>query len=182
MNTIEAKHIQKNFIDDPNVKLRDILSDGGKRIVVFDDLSFEVKKGELLGVIGKNGVGKSTLLRTIGGVYNVDKGNVITQGTMASIFELGSFYNQELTGIQYCKDYFKFKGIVKDVDKLIESIHDFTELGEYFFEPTRTYSSGMRAKLLFGTATALPADVILIDEILVVGDEYFAANARFPRK
>ncbi len=178
MGIVEVKNVYNSFLDEVKPSLRSVLSKNQKRVVVLKDISFEVDAGELLGVIGRNGAGKSTLLKLIGGIYEKDSGNIITQGDIVSIFELGSFFNVELTGEQYCKDYFLFRGLKgKMRDEVIEEIHKFTELGNYFYEPIKTYSSGMKAKLLFGAATAIPAKIILIDEFLVVGDEYFQGKA-----
>jgi len=178
MELIVLENIQKSFIDEKKPTIRSILSKKQKRIIILSDISFEVESGELIGIIGKNGVGKSTLLRLIGGVYEKDSGSLITNGEIVSIFEMGSFFSVELTGEQYCKDYFRFRGLKgNNLEEVVKAICDFTELGDYFFEPIKTYSSGMKAKLLFGTATAIPAKIILIDEFLLVGDEYFQGKA-----
>lgn len=175
---ISVNNIQKSFIADSNVSLSKLFSNQAKRFIVLNGVTFEVGQGELLGVLGRNGAGKSTLLRTVGGIYGIDQGEIITDGEIASIFELGFFFNRELTGIQYCRDYFMFRGLAGEkLEEAIHSIHEFTELGEFFFEPVKSYSSGMQAKLLFGVATAVPAKIILIDEMLVVGDEYFKGKA-----
>jgi lipopolysaccharide transport system ATP-binding protein len=178
MALIALDKVCKSFLADNRPTLFSIFSKKEKRTLVLRDISFEVESGELLGVIGRNGVGKSTLLRLIGGIYEKDSGTLITRGDIVSIFEMGSFFSEELTGAQYTRDYLTFRGLKgAALNRTVESIREFTELGEFFTEPVKTYSSGMQAKLLFGVATALPARIILIDEMLVVGDEYFQGKA-----
>lgn len=178
MAIIKLRNVYNSFIDEPKPSLRKMIAKSVIKKTILKDISFEVAPGELLGVIGNNGVGKSTLLKLINGIYDKDSGELITDGEIVSIFELGSFFNEELTGERYCRDYLSFKGIKKiERDDLISSIKDFTELGDFFYEKIKTYSSGMKAKLLYATATALPAKIILIDEFLIVGDEYFQAKA-----
>ncbi|MEK7448139.1 MAG: ABC transporter ATP-binding protein [Planctomycetota bacterium] len=178
MELVKLNRVYKSFLADKRPSLRTLFSKNQKRTLVLKDISFKVEAGALLGIIGKNGVGKSTLLRLIGGIYEKDSGEVITRGDIASIFELGSFFNSYLTGKQYCRDYFRFKGINgSKLNALCDSIYEFTQLEDFFCEPVRSYSSGMQARLLFAVATALPAKIILIDEFLVVGDEYFRGKA-----
>lgn len=178
MELIKLEEVKKSYAED-KPSLKTIFSPKKqKRIVILDNISFEVEEGELLGIMGKNGAGKSTLLRLIGGVYEKDSGNIITRGDIVSIFEMGSFFNIELTGEQYCRDYLIFRGLKGEaLVKAIKSIHEFTELDNFFFEPVKTYSTGMQSRVLFGAATAIPAKIILIDEFLVVGDEYFQHKA-----
>lgn len=178
MAIIKLVNVYNSFVDESRPSLRKMLKMSVKRKTILKDISFEVNPGELLGVIGNNGVGKSTLLRLISGIYEKDSGTIITDGEIVSIFELGSFFSEELTGERYCRDYLSFNGVKKtESDELISSIKDFTELGEFFYKKIKTYSSGMKAKLLYATATALPAEIVLIDEFLIVGDEYFQAKA-----
>lgn len=178
MNTIEVKNLQKSFALVKNIKISDILNGKVDKVTILKDLSFDVSKGEILGVMGKNGAGKSTLLRVLGGIYGIDSGIVRINGDIASIFEMGAFIDVYQTGREYCKEYFYLTQTKKyDIDKILEEIEEFTELGEFFDRPVRSYSSGMKAKLLFAVATEMIADIILIDEVLVVGDEYFQGKA-----
>lgn len=178
---IIVEEMRKHFsIISKKVYIRDLIKDNLEKVIVLDDISFNIKPGEIVGVMGKNGAGKSTLLRVLGGVYRSDRGKVIINGKKTAIFELGNFLNVYQTGREYCYEYFYLtkKGMKnKDFDQVVEDIYNFTGLNKYFDKPIHTYSSGMRAKLLFAVATALPTDVILIDEALVVGDEYFQGKA-----
>jgi lipopolysaccharide transport system ATP-binding protein len=178
MELVKLDNVYKSFLDVKHPTLRTVFSRKQKRIIVLKDMSFEVEAGEFLGVLGKNGVGKSTLLRLIGGIYEKDSGSIITKGDITSIFEFGSIFNPELTGEKFCTEFFRFKGVNgKEIKELTEDIHEFSELGEFFYEPIKKYSSGMQAKLIFSVSTALPTKIILIDEFLIVGDEYFQGKA-----
>lgn len=142
------------------------------------DVSLTVPHGEMLGVLGANGAGKSTLLRTLSGVYSPDGGTVERDGTLAGLFELGGFGSLHITGRQYVQRYMEMHNIPKARHaELIDEIHSFSELGAYFDQKVRTYSAGMSARLYFATATSLPKDIYLIDEILSVGDEHFQAKS-----
>ena len=178
MNTIEVKNLQKSFALVKNIKISDILNGKVDKVTILKELSFDVSQGEILGVMGKNGAGKSTLLRVLGGIYGIDTGIVRVNGDIASIFEMGAFIDVYQTGREYCKEYFYLTQTqAYDIDKITKEIEEFTELGEFFDRPIRSYSSGMMAKLLFAVATQMAADIILIDEVLVVGDEYFQGKA-----
>ncbi len=175
---IEVEHLVKSFALLDNVSLTKILRGKYERFVVLDDISFSVAEGEMLGVMGNNGEGKSTLLRVLAGVYGHDSGRIAVLGGIAAIFEMGTFMSMYHTGREYCKEYLYYMApATADVDAIIEEIHEFTELEEFFDRPIHTYSSGMQAKLLFAVATSLPAEVFLIDEVLVVGDGYFQGKA-----
>ena len=150
----------------------------GTRYMALDNISFTVPKGELLGILGRNGAGKSTLLRVAGGVYQPDTGKVFSRKNPTAIFEMGILGNQHLTGRSFCERYLLFKGVSKRaLPRLLEDIMEFTELEEYFDEPMRAYSSGMRARLMFAVITALPAEVVLLDEVLAVGDTHFQGKS-----
>lgn len=175
---ILVNDLVKSFVDIKKTSLRRLLRHAPESTTVLDEITFSVPKGQLLGVMGRNGAGKSTLLRLLGKVYTPDSGRISVQGEIASIFEMGAFLDRAATGRQYCMDYFQFQGVGKAAARaLAEEIHTFSELGEFFDKPVRTYSSGMQAKLLFGVVTALPSDIFLIDEVLLVGDQYFQGRA-----
>ncbi len=177
-NPIEVKNLTKSFILVKNIGIGKILRRKAKKITILDDISFTVQPGSILGVIGRNGAGKSTLLRLLGNVYGADSGFIMVRGDIAAIFELGSTLNQFQTGRKYAHDYLYFMGVHKNkIHEIVEEIKEFTELDDYFEQPVHTYSSGMKAKLLFGVATSIKADVFLIDEVLVVGDGYFQSKA-----
>lgn len=138
------------------------------------DISCEVNKGEFLGILGRNGAGKSTFLRILGGVIPADRGTVIAYGERFAIYELGGGANPHLSGRAYSEWWLRFLGTPRNrIDSLIEGVKEFSELGAYFDQPVRTYSSGMGARLYFAVATCTEAKILLIDEALAVGDEHF---------
>jgi lipopolysaccharide transport system ATP-binding protein len=148
-----------------------------KNITALQDISFAVPKGEFLGILGRNGAGKSTLLRILGGVYQPTVGSVSIEGSVSGLFELGGLGNGFLTGREYARRVMTIEGVSAErIECLLDEVWEFSELGSYFDEPIRTYSSGMGARLFFSTATAMPYDVYLIDEILSVGDQHFQAK------
>lgn len=146
-----------------------------ERIVhAVNDVSFEVKKGEILGIIGKNGSGKSTLLRAIGGIFQPDMGNINLNGQSVSLLAIGVGFRTEMTGranimLSGMLLGFSEKEILAKEEKIIE----FAELGDFIDMPVRTYSSGMYSKLAFSITAMLETDILLIDEVLSVGDEHF---------
>lgn len=145
-----------------------------KKFYALKDISFEVKKGEHLAVLGFNGAGKSTLLKTIVGVYKPTEGSVKTQGVVAPLLELGAGFDPNYTGkeniflygaiLGYSREYLKSK-----YDEIVE----FSELGHFIDVPLKNYSSGMKARLGFSIATAVEPDVLILDEVLSVGDAKF---------
>lgn len=138
------------------------------------DISCEVKEGEFLGILGRNGAGKSTFLRILGGVIPPDRGMVRAYGERFAIYELGGGANPLLSGRAYSRWWLHFLGTPQNrIDDLVEGVREFSELGEYFDQPVRTYSSGMGARLYFAVATCTEAKILLIDEALSVGDENF---------
>ena len=141
---------------------------------VLDNVSFDVKKGEIIGIIGKNGSGKSTLLRAIAGIISIDKGQIDLKNNKVSLLALGIGFNEQLTGYDNIFLSGMLLGLNKNniKDKLKEII-DFSELGEDIYKPVKTYSSGMKLKLAFSINVILETDIILIDEVLSVGDIAF---------
>jgi ABC-2 type transport system ATP-binding protein/lipopolysaccharide transport system ATP-binding protein len=138
------------------------------------DVTFEIKRGEALGIIGRNGAGKSTLLRVAAGVIPPTKGEASTRGTIAPLIELGTGFDGELSGIE---NVF-FNGALLGRSRAymmgrLDEIVDFAGLGSSIDAPLRTYSTGMVARLAFGIATTIDADIVLLDEILAVGDASF---------
>ncbi len=138
------------------------------------DVSFELKRGEALGIIGRNGNGKSTLLKIIAGVLTPTKGHVNTKGRIAAILELTSSLKPELTGLENIELNLKINGFNKEALKeKIKEIEEFAEIGEFIDQPVKTYSSGMKSRLGFGIATSSEPDVLILDEVLAVGDFNF---------
>ena len=138
------------------------------------NLSFSLPRGEILGIVGKNGSGKSTLLRTIGGIFVPDSGNVDLMGHTVSLLSIGVGFIPEISG----RDNIMLSGMLLGfpehlIREKMDSIIEFSELKEFIDYPVRTYSSGMYSKLAFSITANLETDIILIDEVLSVGDERF---------
>ncbi len=141
---------------------------------VLRHVSFSLSPGEALGIVGQNGAGKSTLLKLITGTLQPSEGRVTTEGRISAILELGLGFNGELTGRQNALHALGLMGAPHDqIIEAIPSIEAFAEIGTYFDEPVRTYSSGMQARLAFAVATAFRPDILIVDEVLAVGDAYF---------
>jgi lipopolysaccharide transport system ATP-binding protein len=141
---------------------------------VLRDISFSVKEGEAIGIVGENGAGKSTLLKIITGTSRASEGAVTHFGRISAILELGMGFNPDLTGRQNVYHSAGLMGFRRqDVDGVIAAIEDFAEIGPYFDEPVRTYSSGMAMRVAFSVATAFRPEVLIVDEALSVGDTYF---------
>lgn len=145
-----------------------------KEFYALKDINLEIKKGEILGIVGKNGSGKSTLLKIIAGVLTPTTGTIQINGSIAAILELGSGFNPEYTGIENIYHNLILKGYKKkDIDEKINEIIEFTELGVHINQPVKTYSSGMSAKLAFAVNTCVDPDILILDEVLSVGDALF---------
>ena len=143
-------------------------------LVVLDDISFSVKKGEMLGVIGFNGSGKTTLLKIIAKIYTPDKGNVVTNGTITPLLELGTGFNRELSARENIITYGVILGFTKkEMIEKIKEIAGFAGLERFLDTKVKNFSSGMNAKLSFSTAIQVDPDILLLDEILSVGDILF---------
>ncbi|KXF78323.1 sugar ABC transporter ATP-binding protein [Paramesorhizobium deserti] len=138
------------------------------------DISFQVRQGEALALIGQNGAGKSTLLKIITGTVRPTSGSVAVAGRISAILELGLGFNPEFTGRQNIYQAGGLMGFSQaELTELMPAIEDFAEIGEFFDQPIRVYSSGMQARLAFALATAKRPDVLIVDEVLSVGDSYF---------
>jgi ABC-type polysaccharide/polyol phosphate transport system ATPase subunit len=138
------------------------------------DVSFSVRKGASLGICGHNGAGKSTLLNLISGLGAPDTGAIKTNGRVAALLELGSGFHPDLTGSENVKLNAALLGFSrKQADILFDSIVEFASLSEFIDEPLRTYSNGMILRLAFSTAINVDPDILIVDEVLAVGDEAF---------
>lgn len=147
---------------------------GTQTVRVLDDISFEVKKGDKLGILGFNGAGKSTLLKILAGIYEPTTGSITINGKVAPLLELSAGFDKNYTGKNNIYLNGAFLSMDKDfLDKKYDEIVEFSELGEYINYPVKNYSSGMRAKLGFSIATLVEPDILIVDEILSVGDIKF---------
>ncbi|WP_297417357.1 ABC transporter ATP-binding protein [Clostridium sp.] len=145
----------------------------------ISDVSFEVKKGEVIGLIGRNGAGKSTMLKIISGILKPTKGRVTVSGNIVPMLELGSGFDSDLTGreniflngaiLGYSKKF-----LLEKYDEIVE----FSELGKFIDVPIRNYSSGMLMRLAFSIATVVNPEILIVDEILAVGDENFQQKSK----
>ena len=143
----------------------------------INNVSFEVKKGETVGIIGKNGAGKSTLLKIITGVLTASSGNVEVRGKIASLLELGAGFNPEMTGLENIYFNGTLMGFSKEeMDAKVDNILEFANIGEFIYQPVKMYSSGMFARLAFSVAINVDADILIVDEALSVGDMLFQAK------
>lgn len=139
-----------------------------------NDVSFELRKGECLGLVGHNGAGKSTLLKILNGLIMPDKGRVTMKGRIGALIELGAGFNPILTGRENIYNNGAVLGFSKkEIDKKLDAIIDFAEIGDFIDMPVQNYSSGMKVRLGFAVAAQLEPDVLLVDEVLAVGDVGF---------
>lgn len=140
----------------------------------LSDVSFELPRGQALGLVGENGAGKSTLLKIVAGTTRATSGGVVRNGAVASILELGMGFHPDFTGRENARMNAALLGLTgPEIRRRLPEIRDFAELGEFFDRPVRTYSSGMVLRLAFAVATHADADVLIVDEALAVGDGYF---------
>ena len=138
------------------------------------DVSFEVKKGETVGIIGRNGSGKSTLLQMICGTLNPTGGTIQTNGRTAALLELGSGFNPEFTGRENVYLNGAVLGLTNDeIDNRFDDIASFADIGDFIEQPVKTYSSGMVVRLAFAVAVNVDPQILVVDEALSVGDELF---------
>lgn len=176
---IEIKNITKiyNLYNKPSDRLKEALFSHKSRHTEFaalNDVSFDVCKGEILGIIGKNGSGKSTILKIITNVLTPTSGECIVKGKIAALLELGAGFNMEYTGIENIYLNGQMIGFSKEeMDKKLQDIIDFADIGEHIFQPVKTYSSGMFARLAFSVAISVDPDILIVDEALSVGDVFF---------
>ncbi len=144
----------------------------------LNHISLDLKDGDRLGIMGPNGSGKSTLLRTIAGIYQPSSGTIEVEGSIASLIDISLGMDSEATGYENIRMRAIMMGMtLKQIKMIEEEIADFTELGKFLEMPIRTYSTGMHMRLGFAVSTTIPADIILMDEWLSVGDSDFLIKA-----
>ena len=145
----------------------------------LSDVSLQIEKGEVIGIIGRNGSGKSTLLRVIAGIYPPDEGEVHAAGDISLLAGLGTGFSQHQTGRENALLYGSILGhSEQEMNEKIEGIIEFSELGSFIDEPLRTYSAGMKARLGLAVASAINPNILLIDEVLGVGDPNFREKSK----
>ena len=148
-------------------------------VTALKDASFHIKTGDAIGLIGHNGAGKSTLLRTMAGVYAPAHGTVRRQGRVATMLDLGTGMDPELSGYENITRMSMMLGMSKaDIRRITPEIKEFTELGDFLELPVRTYSAGMATRLMFAVATSTKPDILLVDEIFGTGDAEFQQKAK----
>lgn len=177
---IEVQHISKSFkiSYDKSKTLKDkiIFAKKDKYEIhqVLDDVSFTIEKGEAVGLIGHNGCGKSTTLKLLTRIIYPDSGEISIDGRVSSLLELGAGFHPDMTGRENIYTNASIFGLTKkEIDERLDEIIEFSELEEFIDNPVRTYSSGMYMRLAFSVAINVNADILLIDEILAVGDSNF---------
>jgi len=185
METIDIKfeNVTKQFYLQKQKTFKEFLPAlfGGKETVskfnALEDISFEVKKGETLGIIGPNGSGKSTILKLIAGVMSPTKGKITVKGKVSPLIELGAGFHPELTGTENIYLNGAILGLTrKEITKNYKSIVDFAELWDFIDQPIKHYSSGMYMRLAFAVAVHVNPEILIVDEILAVGDTDFQAK------
>lgn len=177
---IKVEHLSKIYkiFNNPVDRLKETLNPFHKRyskdFYALNDVSFEVKKGEIIGIIGKNGAGKSTLLKILTGVVMPSSGDVKVNGRIASLLELGAGFNPEMTGIENIYLNGTVMGYSKkEMDNRLEDIVHFADIGDFIKQPVKMYSSGMFARLAFSVNAFVEPDILIVDEALSVGDNLF---------
>lgn len=178
--SVNNLHIRYKGLKKFSIK-KSLLKMKGGRLEIFEALkgvSFEVEKGKILGIVGKNGSGKSTLLRSIAGIFSPDKGSINLHGNTISLLSIGVGFQPALTGYENIFLSGMLLGFTEEeVKEKLNDIIEFSELGDFIYSPVKTYSSGMYSKLAFSITAILETDIMLIDEVLSVGDIQFKAKS-----
>ncbi len=176
---IDARSLKRGIA---NIATGGRLSNGksGKlQIQALNNISLHLKKGDRLGLIGHNGAGKSSLLRVLSGVYEPLQGNIYIKGNIVSLINISVGMQPTLTGYENIRMRGLILGLSNDqIKNIIKNIEEFTELGDFLSMPVKTYSSGMMIRLAFGLSTALVPDILLVDEVIGVGDAGFLEKAK----
>lgn len=184
---IEVKNLQKSFKlpTEKAAGLKQALFNrlrgvkGYRRQEVLKNVSFSVEEGEFLGIVGRNGSGKSTLLKLLAGIYVPDKGKIKSRGNIVPFIELGVGFNPELTGRENVYLNGALLGFSNaEVDQMYDEIVDFAELSDFMEQKLKNYSSGMQVRLAFSIAVKARGDILILDEVLAVGDAGFQEKCR----
>lgn len=179
-NSIEIKNITKIYkmYNKPSDRVKEALNLTKKKLhkefYALDDVSFNIKKGESIGIVGKNGSGKSTLLKVLTGVLTPNSGECNVNGRIAALLELGAGFNNEYTGIENIYLNGTINGFTREqMDEKLDDIIKFADIGDHIYQPVKTYSSGMFVRLAFAVAISVDPDILIVDEALAVGDVRF---------
>lgn len=182
-NAIEVKDVTKIYrlYEKPIDRLKESLSlthkEYHKDFFALNKLSFDVKKGQTVGIIGTNGSGKSTILKIITGVLTPTTGTVMVDGKISALLELGAGFNMDYTGIENIYMNGTMMGFTKkEMDEKLQEILDFADIGDFVYQPVKTYSSGMFVRLAFALAINVEPEILIVDEALSVGDVFFQAK------
>lgn len=180
---IRVEHLSKMYklYDKPSDRLKESLGLTKKKCYrehyALTDVNFEIEKGETIGIIGTNGAGKSTILKIITGVVNPTEGQVVVDGRISALLELGAGFNMEYTGIENVYLNGTMIGFSEEeIDARLEDILAFADIGEFVNQPVKTYSSGMFVRLAFAVAINIDPEILIVDEALSVGDVFFQAK------
>ena len=180
---IAVNNITKAYklYDKPTDRLRESLGLSKqkryKEILALNDVSFDVKKGECVGIIGTNGSGKSTILKIITGVLSPTMGSIQVYGRISALLELGAGFNPEYTGLENIYVNGTVMGFSREeIDARLEEIISFADIGDFINQPVKTYSSGMFVRLAFAVAINIDPEILIVDEALSVGDVFFQAK------
>ncbi len=180
VNAIEVDHVTKSFkiYYDKASTLKEHLifwkRNKSEKFTALKDINLTISKGETVGLVGVNGSGKSTLLKLMTKIIYPTKGHIITHGKLTSLLELGAGFHNDFTGRENIYFNASIFGLTKkEIDKRLDEIIEFSELKDFIDNPVRTYSSGMYMRLAFSIAINVDAEILLIDEILAVGDQHF---------
>ena len=183
MNSISVKGVTKVYqlYDKPIDRLKEAMSirkkNYHKDFFALDEVSFDVGKGQTVGIIGTNGSGKSTILKIITGVLSPTKGTVEVNGKISALLELGAGFNSEYTGIENIYMNGTMMGYTKEeMDAKLPEILEFADIGDFVYQPVKTYSSGMFVRLAFALAINVEPEILIVDEALSVGDVFFQAK------
>lgn len=175
---LEVSHVSIDYRNLMHMSLHQSLNKSAIKkadvVRAVNDVSFSVKQGEILGIVGRNGSGKTTLLRSVAGIFQPDEGTIDTRGRRVSLMAIGIGFNPNNTGRENILKSGMLLGCpLNFVKSHIDEIIEFSELGDFIDRPVRTYSSGMYSKLSFAVTAVLDTDIMLVDEVLSVGDERF---------
>lgn len=179
---ISFEKISKNFkiFDTEGNKFLNLLNENWGKHRTFHalkDVSFHIKKGETIGLVGSNGAGKSTLLQILCGTLEACSGTLQTQGKIGALLELGAGFNPEYTGLENVRFYCSLMGLTQvDIEKKLPDILAFADIGDFILQPVKTYSSGMFVRLAFSVVIHIEPEILIVDEALAVGDEAFQAK------